>query len=471
MKTHRSLPAKYLNVLAVMALAGFSATTASAQVCGASNGPDVVVGNLTSFLSYGTVGGISGYAFGTVSCNYGTQVLPWIATSNKHPVIGMNAYRLMNGRFEQIGLSWVKHGWGASTENFCCTCINPQNFYALGVGCSDPYDAATNGLQGGLVYQGQTVSGLGPRSDINSSTGAFVWPYGTLGVTGNAIYKRLQIRLADLDPALNPGAMYFAEGQYITPDDAGVNALNNVSYRRFTVGALNSGAYTLTINGTYLTQRQKPALQAWADNDASVLLQSADIEHDGRYQLACKVTNNGNGTWHYEYAMYNMNSHKSLGSFRVPIPQGVTVTNVGFHDVDYHSGEIYDGTDWPSSLASGFLKWATTPETSNPNANALRWGTVYNFRFDANSPPKMGVGTGETFRGLPQPVVIAAQVPRRPGDVDGNDAVNVLDLLAVINAWGRCPVPPTACPADVSPPGGDGQVNVGDLLMVINNWG
>jgi hypothetical protein len=58
------------------------------------------------------------------------------------------------------------------------------------------------------------------------------------------------------------------------------------------------------------------------------------------------------------------------------------------------------------------------------------------------------------------------------GDVTCDGVVNVNDLLAVINAWGPCPVPPATCPADVAPhPGGDGMVNVNDLLLVINNWG
>ena len=57
-------------------------------------------------------------------------------------------------------------------------------------------------------------------------------------------------------------------------------------------------------------------------------------------------------------------------------------------------------------------------------------------------------------------------------DINHDGVVNAADLLAVINAWGSCPAPPTTCPADIAPlPDGDGTVNVLDLLMVINNWG
>jgi len=64
------------------------------------------------------------------------------------------------------------------------------------------------------------------------------------------------------------------------------------------------------------------------------------------------------------------------------------------------------------------------------------------------------------------------EIPPCPADVNGDGAVNVIDLLAVINGWGPCPAPPNPCPADIAPIGTpDGMVNVIDLLAVINNWG
>lgn len=61
------------------------------------------------------------------------------------------------------------------------------------------------------------------------------------------------------------------------------------------------------------------------------------------------------------------------------------------------------------------------------------------------------------------------RVRPRMGDVNGNGAVNVDDLLAVINGWGPCPSPcPPMCAADLND---NCVVNVDDLLAVINNWG
>jgi hypothetical protein len=53
------------------------------------------------------------------------------------------------------------------------------------------------------------------------------------------------------------------------------------------------------------------------------------------------------------------------------------------------------------------------------------------------------------------------------GDITGDGAVDVDDLLMVINAWGVC-VDPKDCPADVAV---SGAVDVDDLLIVINGWG
>ena len=50
-----------------------------------------------------------------------------------------------------------------------------------------------------------------------------------------------------------------------------------------------------------------------------------------------------------------------------------------------------------------------------------------------------------------------------PGDVDGDGVVDVVDLLAVLAAWGPC----EDCPEDLN---GDGVVDVLDLLIVLANW-
>lgn len=67
--------------------------------------------------------------------------------------------------------------------------------------------------------------------------------------------------------------------------------------------------------------------------------------------------------------------------------------------MDYHSGEPYTNTDWtPDTLTPGSVSWSTEEYSSNQNANALRWGTAYNFWFDAAAGPVDGVATLGLFR-------------------------------------------------------------------------
>ena len=372
--------------LAALLLAG----TAPAQVdCSVPiPGPDVIVGSLPGVGNFGGTGGVGAYSLATTSCNIGTETLKWISGTNEHPVIGQNFYRMENDRFEQIGMIWLKHGFFALQQSLCCNCTPHPNGTALGVGCSDPYSASLNGSQGGL----------GPRFQVNAFTGDFSYPFFAQGSGGNQIYKRGQILNSDLDPSLHPTALYFGEGHYVSPDDAAAgNHFNNASYRRLTVGGFTSGSWNLSATGP--TERTKPGLQAWADNDPAVRFAPGKVPGEGRFFGASKVIDNGDGTWRYEYAIQNLNSDVSFGSFAVPVPAGVTVTGIGFGDVDYHSGEPYDGTDWVGQHANGEVRWSTA-ETfgQNPNANALRWGSLYNFWFVADANPGVELAELATFK-------------------------------------------------------------------------
>jgi HYR domain-containing protein len=374
-------------------------------------GPDVIVGDLQDTSRYGVASSITAFSVGTTSCNIGTVWLNWISSTNQHPVIGQNMYRLKNGRFEQIGMSWLKHGFFALSGGLCFADCQATDGTHLGVHCSDPYGSSLNGDQ----------SNLGPRWQVNAATGNFTYPPANPAAPAT-IGRRLQVHNTDLDPGQNAGALYFVEGQYVTPDDAAANNKNNnASYRRVNItGAAGSGTYDLQFNGT--TQRQKAGIQAWKDNDAAVTLVDVDVPSDGRLTLGYKVTNNGNGTWHYEYALYNMNSDRSGQAFTIPLATGVSLSNVQFHDVDYHSGDrtnntssgtvAFDGTDWAPTITSSAITWATSTFAQDPNANALRWGTLYNFRFDANTAPVAGNATLGLFKtGSPGSMTVATQIP------------------------------------------------------------
>jgi hypothetical protein len=374
-------------------------------------GPDILVRDLQSVARFGRVGDITAYAVGTNACNIGDRRASWIAGNNQHPVIVMNMYRLKGGRYEQIGLSWVKHGFYAVSQSLCCPCNDRTNGTELGVGCSDPYSASLNGAQ----------FNMSRPSEVNAYTGYFPYPWSAPAIE-SVISRRLQVHDADLDPDLNEGAQYFVQGHYLAADDAAAgNANNNASYRRVLVTERSGNVYTVTVTVTDRTQPGRAAIRAWKDNDSTVDETDIQVLDEGLFILSAKVSDAGSGFWHYEYALENLNSDRSAGSFSVPLPEGVQVVNIGFHDVDHHSGERYDPTDWTATVADGAITWSTETYDTNVNANAIRFGTLYNFRFDAGAPPGPTAAIIGLFKpGFP-PDVAARTTGPAPEMVDCNE--------------------------------------------------
>lgn len=417
-------------------------------------GPDVKYTDCTSVDNHGLVGAIRAYSFGTNTCNIGNQNLLW--TNNGTPGIGFNMFRLSNGRLEQIGLGFVKTACCAGAGSGCGVSCNGQGGSVLGAGCLDVYGSGWNAQQPRLA----------PRSAINGYTGTFT---AFAGTSGNAIFRRCQVLDTDLS-TLN--ALYFMDGVYVSTDDATANNRNNnASYKRVTVAA---SGHNLTLQGAM--QQGMPGIQAWRDHglgantpDPSVTIGQVDVVNEGRFWYAYKVTTLPNGVYRYDYAVYNLTSDRSGGSFRVPLPPATTVSNTGFHDVDYHSGEVYDNTDWVIEVNADSIVWHS-PQTfaQNPNSNALRWGTMYNFWFETNHPPvDANVELGLFKPNTPNSVTFTASTPGATvGDLNCDGAVNNFDIDAFVLALGDPNGYAEQFPdcdhnrADVN---GDGQVNNFDI--------
>lgn len=360
-------------------------------------GPDVVVGDILSVeqAASGATNGFVGLGVGTTSCNYGTVDLNWFQMPNPdHPVIPQNLYRMSGGannneRFEQIGQSWLKHAFTALTQNICSLGCNGTGGTRLGSGCSDPYTASLNYSQ----------SGLGSRAWVNPFTGIFPsTARDHVGHSHTGVSHRLMVAVTDLVPAQNPGATYFAEGQYVTQHEYAwcqthpgqCNMYNNVSYRQYTP----SGTTTFSFSPVGTTQRQKTAITAWTGATITSIEPEPGI--DGIGAVAYKVSNPSAGVWHYEYAVYNQTMDRAIQSFSVPLGCGVGVSNVGFHAPMNDAGFANDGTSgsagisnaaWATNQTADTLTWNSETFAQNPNANAIRWGTLFNFRFDSNRPP------------------------------------------------------------------------------------
>jgi len=369
-------------------------------------GPDVVVFEIPSVYYWGSSGDTRSYSVGTTSCNRGDVPVEWVSSTNQHPVIAQNLYRVTlpdagppveHGAIEMLGISWLKHGFVSVNGSSCDTCQYPPNGGAqLGVGCSDPYSATLNGSQ----------SNLGPRSEVNAFTGYFLEPPGS--PSGDpTLAGRINVSATEIiaDPTRY---RYFVEGEYVAPDDAiAGNGLNNASHREVLVSGTS-----LTTTGP--TEEGRPAIYAWQDIDPTVTVREVQVPGEGLFLVAYKAGDNGDGTWHYEYAVFNLNSHLSGASFSVPIASNSVVSNTGFRDVSYHSGEPYDGADWAVDVnpGIGWLTWYTDSYATNPVANALRWSTMYNFRFDTDSPPQPAIATIGMYRdGGPPFVEVMVEAP------------------------------------------------------------
>ncbi len=432
--------------------------------------PDVWVCTLPVTAYWATNSGKRAFSIATTSANAGNINLQWIQNGTQHPVISQDMYRLKDGILEHIGMSWLKHGFCALQQNIggCGNCPGGGGCLSfLQPGCADPYSADLNA----------STNLLGPRSEVNPSTGVFAWPHSVgSGSVSSAIRSRLQVDINDLDTAMNPGARYFMQGQYVHPQDAGAvpdnnpaTSLdnNNASYREVALQNYNYGpsAAVPPIGGTV---GMRTIIEGWGDIDPSVQVEHIDLlgTGGGRFFIASRAEELGGGFWSYEYAVFNMNADRAVGSFSVPVGNGVNATSIGFHDVDYHSGEIYDGTDWPGSEGAGAVTWATTSFASNPNANAIRWATMYNFRFIANAAPVQANATVGFFKpGSPSNMTVAVQAPGEgicTGDLNGDGFVDGSDLANLLAQFGG----PGSADFD-----GSGTVNGADLAALLANWG
>ncbi len=427
-----------------------------------NSGPDVIVGDLNGVGYYGatTYNGETwrAYSVGTTSCNVGTQQLLWTANNNNHPVIGQNIYKYDGRSFNQIGVGHLKHGFCALQQGLCATPGNPCQPAAsgcpqvLGIFCSDPYTASLNGSQGGL----------GPRWQVNPYSGFYPYPFQGGTITNGTIGRRVAVRDADL--TTDPSVRYFTEGMYVHPDDAAAgNGGNNASYRE--ARYFSNGQFGFVGS----TQRTRPAIQAWADIDDEVLIEIVEPAGDGRFYVASRAYDNGDGTWEYQYAIYNHNNDAAGRSFSVPTGSA-QVSNMTFDGVEYHSGDGVGGvtqdlTDWSATDRGVDMFWEVVD--LGANSNALRWGTTYNYSFVSNAAPEEVDATIEFFKtsGSITARVVAPAGCTLTADTNGDNIVNFSDLNAVLGAFGQTGA---GNPADVN---GDEVVNFSDLNAVLAEFG
>jgi hypothetical protein len=391
-------------------------------------GPDVIVGDLIDLvqLDNGSVGNRVGISLGTDACNKGTENVEWLALpDNRHPFIPQNLYRMSSGadnteRFEQIGQSWGKHAFAAASSDTCGFGCNGVGGDHLGSGCSDAYGAGLNGAQ----------DLIGSRAWVNPFTGFFAQNpdpndhSGHVHAPTDPTAHRILVDVDDLNTSLNPGATYFAEAEYIVPHEGTwcqshpdqCNMYNNASYRQCSVIGINQ---PFSFNFVGSTVREQAAIMAWTG--ATVNQGEPDPGNDGIFFVGYKVTGPNAGVWHYEYAVYNQNLDRAIQSFEVvyPLFPPIVLNNVGFHAPPQHPGFANDGTQnnagysstpWIFTTSFTSATWNCETFVENQNANAIRFGTLYNFRFDSTAPPAETTANIGFFK-TGSPISVKVQAP------------------------------------------------------------
>ncbi|MGP1347292.1 MAG: hypothetical protein ACTS3F_11580 [Phycisphaerales bacterium] len=425
-------------------------TAANAGTGSGPGGPDVTLCQLYGLQQYGSSGDIRGLALATTSWNVGDQDFAWFQSPNwQHPHIVMNMYRIdPNGRMIQLGQSWIKHGFFALSNTQCggsCT-FEPGHSGGdwLGINCTDTYGSSLNASQ----------SGLGPRFEVNPWDGT--WQYnGSMfqqgGPSNTPIRRRLQVKDSELNPANHPGSEYLYEGYYVHFDD--VDVMNSVAYQFCTPIRSAQGNYSFSQPSAYNFPNIGFAPLAWDVTQREIIAEELPVVEfespDGRGMLMTNVIDEGKGQYRYEYAILNIDNDRQFGSFTVPVPAGVEVTDIGFYAVAHHD-EPYNARPSQGGIAINNNPWTVTEGadsiTWSTDANPLRWGTMYNFWFTANSAPvdataDVGLFRAVADKGRPDVIPGPIQGPGPievpcTGDLNGDLSVDSKDLGILLGAFG-----------------------------------
>lgn len=478
--TRRSIQAG--SVVALIAAAAFAVPAFAAPE---PIGPDCVNASMNDMARHGTnaAGTIVGISSGNITCNKGDVPMAASPSASIRPLVGMNLYKYTDtgpySRMEQLGQGWAK--WvgipiNGSHPSCGASCIGGGSG-TMGVNCADVYSSGFNG-----------PSGMCARSKVNATLGTFTGTRG--GGTDEAnINTRVQVPAIDLNTQVGI-VKFFYETVDLLPDDAqhvrpgrtvAINAMNNATIQE--VNIANAAAIPAMVGAPVIGTS---AIERWAQLDPEVVLVPAD--HDdtpnphpsfpgtfikSRFWVASCATPLAGGLYRYEFAVYNLNSDRGCGSLTIPMPNSASLSDPYFRAPLSHSGEPFSNAGWNMIRSGNTLTLGAGTHAANPNANAIRWGTMYNFGFTSNAVPSTGSLTLGLFKpgtllsinagGVPVPGSIAC-----PADVDGNAGVDVNDLLTYVERFEDGTV---LADLDSDGDGGtgtpDGGVDINDLLFYL----
>lgn len=442
---------------------GFLATQALA-------GPDLTCSEINGATSYGFIDGNVAYSFGTTLCNIGDTPVSYVPTTNQHPLIVQSIYKLKDHRIEQIGIGFVRHTNIPLAGNACGLGCTPAGFDALGVGCSDSSSSSINGAQ----------AMMGPRTEVNAQTGEYPYPFTSMGQAGDAIYKRVQVDLADVS---DPDALYFVETQVIVPGELDALARNNnVSYRQV---LFSSGSASATLVGP--TYDQQPAIYAWRDHgngigitDDSVIISQHTIpDTTETYFLGSRASQSLDGVWVYDYEIFNLNSERGIEAVILELTghRGSTFLDITMRSPRYHDSidEDIPHQNWSSHVVNQyygyFLRASMDPaRNSDIETNYIRWGTMYGYSFEISTDAQPGLnegltlafgitGSGQTYSATLQAMTPTSNFELCAADLSEDGSLNFFDVSLFLEGY-----------LDGQDFNGDGSLNYFDVSAFLTEY-
>ncbi len=309
--------------------------------------------------------------------NIGTADVAWYQkfsgnsppyNTDQHPYLNWSIYREVDNRFEQIGLSGIKHAFYTINSNCAC-----PGGHVLGLGCEDVYGTGNN----------DSDNALGPREELDAFSG--VWkncgsyfdPMPCTGSQQNTSNQPGQNRLLARKDQLtdaNNTSIYF-QAWYVIRDD--INIFNSMGYRTIAPTPNGSG-WDINTGPTF---SNGAALDNYVPPNTSSAMQASKTVNtsEGHLTVAIKVTDLGNGNYRYNYAIENYDYDPRFSQFRIPMPNSTAFSNPVFSDSDDNSLN-----DWAFSLNNNEFK------VTGDSSNEQDWGMLFSFSFTVAAPPIEG---------------------------------------------------------------------------------
>jgi hypothetical protein len=318
--------------------------------------------------------------------NTGTADVPWWRQftapqppygNDQHPYLVWNLYRLADGRFEQIGVSGLKHAF--NSINSGCPCASGNIVW---VGCRDVYSIGSNDIDRFLAPRSEIVPASAKwgrcRSLFDSDCDQV-----QDGASDGPFDNRMLVNESDL---ADPDARYFIEAWYVVRDD--VDRFNTMGWREVDP-AWSGTEWTFPNAGDYA---QGPALDAWTEDGGGAQWDRVIVETaDGAVSVAVRAFDTGSG-WRYDYFVMNHDWMRAETAGAEPNLE--LLSNVGFTAVELPrdpagtAGSLSSvradrtrGSDWTAAVESDAVRW------TDPGDTPLDWGRGFRFSLVADAPP------------------------------------------------------------------------------------